>query len=361
MEILIVAAALLVAFSNGANDNLKGFATVWGSDTLSYRQALTLATVATIAGSLASLMLADTLVEGLSGKGLVPEVVVTTPFFMLSVAGGAAVTVLLATRLGLPISTTHALIGGLIGAGLGVPEGLVNWAPLANSFLAPMLVSPLLAAALSMLAHRLVGARVRQKDCACIVVHSLDAQLTGDGTVVRQLSMPSIVVDSPAACDQVDAAVKISVSRTQDRLHVLSAMSICFARSVNDTPKLTALLLAAHVLGMRLAVGTIAVAMVIGGLLLARRVAQTMSKRVSRLGHHEGLVANVVTALVVLFASKLGFPVSTTHVAVGAIAGVGASAQSLNWQTLRNVLLSWVATLPLAAGAAFVITRIAYG
>ena len=57
MESLLIAVALLVAFSNGANDNFKGFATVWGSDTLNYRQALTLATLATVAGSPASRML----------------------------------------------------------------------------------------------------------------------------------------------------------------------------------------------------------------------------------------------------------------------------------------------------------------
>jgi PiT family inorganic phosphate transporter len=62
MEWLLVAAALLVAFSNGANDNFKGFATVWGSQTLSYRQALGLATLATAAGSVASLTLANALV-----------------------------------------------------------------------------------------------------------------------------------------------------------------------------------------------------------------------------------------------------------------------------------------------------------
>jgi len=108
MEWFLIAAALFVVFSNGANDNFKGFATVWGSDTLNYRHALTLATLATVAGSLASLMLADTLLQQFSAKGLVPDVVAGAPLFIMSVASGAAATVFLATRLGFPVSTTMA-------------------------------------------------------------------------------------------------------------------------------------------------------------------------------------------------------------------------------------------------------------
>ncbi|MBI1834497.1 MAG: inorganic phosphate transporter, partial [Burkholderiales bacterium] len=100
MTWLIFIAALFVSFSNGANDNFKGFATVWGSDTLTYRRALSLATIATLAGSLTSLLLADTLVQQFSGKGLVPDTVASMPGFVFSVASGTAITVLLATRLG---------------------------------------------------------------------------------------------------------------------------------------------------------------------------------------------------------------------------------------------------------------------
>ena len=145
MEWLLFATALFIAFSNGANDNFKGFATVWGSDTLSYRRALTLATIATVLGSLVSLLLADGLVAQFSGKGLVPDALANTPAFILSVTFGAALTVFFATRLGLPISTTHALIGGLLGAGLGRSQALVNFDKLLNSFLLPLLLSPLLA------------------------------------------------------------------------------------------------------------------------------------------------------------------------------------------------------------------------
>ena len=145
----------------------------------------------------------------------------------------------------------------------------------------------------------------------------------------------------------MDTPLEAPVSRKLDRLHVLSAMAICFARGVNDTPKLAALLIAAHLLQASLSIVLVGLTMVLGGLLFGRQVAQTMSQRVTRLDQISGLAANLITATLVLFASKLGMPVSTTHVAVGSIAGVGASARTLDVRTLRNVLLSWVVTLQL--------------
>ena len=102
----------------------------------------------------------------------------------------------------------------------------------------------------------------------------------------------------------------------------------------------------------------IASVMALGGLLLARRVAETMSRRVTRMDSTQGLSANLITATLVLGASQFGLPVSTTHVSVGAIAGVGASSKTLNTAALRTILLSWVATLPMAAGLAWFTLRL---
>jgi PiT family inorganic phosphate transporter len=167
MEITLVGIALFLAFGNGANDNFKGFATVWGCGLLDYRRALVLATLATLAGSLLSLSLAQALAQALAaqftGRGLVPDTVAAAPTFMLHAAAGAALTVFAATRAGLPVSTTHALIGGLIGAGLAEPGGEMRYGALASLFLLPLLTSPLLAAALGMLASRWRRAPCRQR------------------------------------------------------------------------------------------------------------------------------------------------------------------------------------------------------
>lgn len=352
MEWLLVALALWVAFSNGANDNFKGFATLWGTQALSYGQALKWATIATVAGSLTSVFLAQTLIHQFSGSGLVPDAVVRSPLFMVSVASGAAITVFLATRLGFPVSTTHALIGGLVGAGLGLGKGEVHFATLTGGFLAPMLISPLVAAVLGALSFQLFRLRRTEHDCACVVPLS-SSLLEPQGAILSQSWVPGFVVASHDTCAPLATPMKWSISRGLEHLHFFSAMAICFARGVNDTPKLAALLLAAHQLGAQAAILAIVLVMALGGVLFARRVAETMSQRVTRMDPTQGIAANLITAFLVLFASKFGLPVSTTHVAVGSIAGVGASAKTIDWSSLRNILLSWVATLPLAAMVAW--------
>ena len=353
MEWLLIISALFMAFSNGANDNFKGFATVWGSNTLSYRAALTLATVATVAGSVAALFLAETLLVQFSGKGLVPDAIASSPAFITSVAFGAALTVSLATRLGLPVSTTHALIGGLIGAGLAQSIGVVHFDELISTFLLPLLLSPILAAVLGVAVYRLFSWRPIKADCAC-VVQTMQTPSPGSTAVFTKSYTPSkVVLATGADCDGLETQSRMSVSRGMDKPHIASALSICFARGVNDTPKLAALLVAANILNVKTSMLTIAAIMALGGVLFARKVAETMSQRMSHMNHAQGLGANLITAGLVLFASKFGMPVSTTHVSVGSIAGVGASANTLNWATLRGVLLSWLATLPLAALLAF--------
>src|SRR5689334_6173312 len=135
MTLLIILSVLLLAYTNGANDNFKGVATLFGSGTTNYRNALTWATITTAAGSLLALVLAGNLVNTFKGKGLVPDAITAEPGFLLAVSLGAALTVLLATRFGLPVSTTHALTGGLVGAGLLATGGHITWSALTSSFL----------------------------------------------------------------------------------------------------------------------------------------------------------------------------------------------------------------------------------
>src|SRR5205807_7608926 len=151
---LIVLAVLFVAYSNGANDNFKGVATLYGSGTCSYRQALAWATITTLAGSLLALYLAGGLVGSFKGKGLVPDGVSRQPAFLLAASLGAALTVLLATWTGLPVSTTHALTGGLVGAGL-LAAGDVHLGALGTSFVLPLLFGPVIALVLTLLLYPL--------------------------------------------------------------------------------------------------------------------------------------------------------------------------------------------------------------
>jgi len=350
MELLLIACALCVVYWNGANDNFKGFATVWGSRTLGYRQALILASLATAAGSLASWWLAGSLVQSFSGRGLVPDAVANAPHFLASVGAGAALTLIAATRLGLPVSTTHALVGGLAGAGAVFAPAQIAYRQLLDLFLLPLLLSPLLAASLAWLATRL-NRPVPESDCACVIAPA--PMLTPEGVTMKASGPVLLVAASTECAQQPGVTTGFSLSALATRTHVLSAALICFARGVNDTPKLAALLLAAQLVDAAGAGLAIALVMTAGGLLHSRRVAVTMSERVTPLTHARGLAANLITATLVLFASKFGYAVSTTHVSVGAIAGVGAGDGNVDWSVTRSIVLSWLATLPLAAALAW--------
>ena len=115
--VLLFCATLFLAYANGANDTFKGVATLYGSNTATFKTALWIGTIATLAGCLSSVFLAEALVKAFSGKGLVPDAVSASPHFLSAVAAGTASTVMLATVFGFPVSTTHALTGALVGAG----------------------------------------------------------------------------------------------------------------------------------------------------------------------------------------------------------------------------------------------------
>lgn len=103
--LVLVVAVLALALADGADDNMKGVATLFGSGTTDYKKALADATVTTFAGSLAAFVLARGLVAAFRGEGLVPPQLVAGPAFLAATTAGAAATVLLATRLGIPVST----------------------------------------------------------------------------------------------------------------------------------------------------------------------------------------------------------------------------------------------------------------
>src|SRR5436190_22917954 len=138
-------AVCFLAYSNGANDNFKGVASLFGSRTCSYKTAITWATLTTGAGSIAAIFLAQSLLKKFSAKGLVPDALTTQPEFLLAVALGAGATVILATLLGFPISTTHGITGALVGAGLVTGANSVNFAALGKNFVTPLLLSPVIA------------------------------------------------------------------------------------------------------------------------------------------------------------------------------------------------------------------------
>src|SRR5206468_12726336 len=118
-----------------------------GSRPCGNRTAIGWATLPPAAGSIAAIVLAQSLLKKFSGEGLVPDALTAQPEFLLAVALGAGATVILATLLGFPISTTHGLTGALVGAGIVTGAGDVNFGALGKNFVSPLLLAPLIAVA----------------------------------------------------------------------------------------------------------------------------------------------------------------------------------------------------------------------
>lgn len=348
---------MLLAYANGANDNFKGFATLWGSRIITYRVALTWSTIATIAGAMLSVYFADTLVANFSGKGLVPEELVGTSAFVLSVGLAAGLTVLFATFLGFPISTTHAIVGGLIGAGLIGSPVAVNLSKLSGTFVLPLLFSPVLAAMFSFSLYFLLRETrkvmgIKPELCLCLENNQwIPVQVTPSGCVSVMENSTLHVGTSAADCQRryMKTIFSIPLQVIIDKLHLVSAISICAARSINDAPKLAALLTTVHMVNANLSVLAIACGMAVGGIMNARKVAETMSKKLAVIQPIQGFSANLVTSFLVIFASNFGFPVSTTHVSVGTIFGVSSISGKANFSEFTKVIMSWIVTLPMAA------------
>lgn len=355
----------LLAYANGANDNFKGVATLFGSGTASYRRALLWATASTALGSVAALFLAQGLLEAFSGKGIVPMAVLSDSSLPLAVALSAGATVLLATRFGFPISTTHALIGALVGAGIVASPTGVSFAKLSSGFLLPLLTSPFLSFSASMALYpllRFIRGRfgIEQETCVCIgkAVVGVIPGTPGMEQALKAVSLPALTIGSEAVLRvrYRGSLMGVSAPELLDAAHYFSAGVVSFARGLNDTPKIAALLLVGQMLSPASAIVAVALAIAAGGLLSAGRVAETMSHRVTAMNAGQGFTANIVTGLLVVGASYVGMPVSTTHVSCGSLFGIGMATGQGRWKTVRQILLAWAITLPVAGilGAVFV-------
>lgn len=352
--------ACFLAYSNGANDNFKGVATLFGSGTTNYSSAIKWATITTFLGSVTAIFLAGVLVKNFSGKGLVPDALLLGPDFAISVALGAALTVFVATKVGMPISTTHSLVGALFGSGVVALGTSFNFAKLGSTFLVPLLVSPIMAGILSLILYFIFN-RLRSRlgftkeSCICVGKELVPLSFVSDNgstlNSVATLRGTVLKIDSQQNCMEVYQGqfLGFSMQRILDAAHFLSAGVVSFARGLNDTPKIAGLLLVVHAIKLEWGISAIAVAIALGGLLNAQKVGLTMSKKITSMNHGQGFTANLVTGLLVTTASIHGLPVSTTHVSVGSIFGIGTVTGKVNYRVVFNILLSWLLTLPVAA------------
>jgi PiT family inorganic phosphate transporter len=360
MSLVLVLLTLGLAFANGANDVSKGIATLVGSGTTKYRTAVAWGTAWTLAGGLAAAFLSQKLVATFSGKGFL----VNPPggnALLLSVACGAIGWLLFATRSGLPVSTTHALTGALCGAGLaaaGAPG--VAWAAVAKKVALPLALSPVISIVIVLILAPVALPVFRRAHSFCVCVERREPVPAATG-VALATPLPALNLVAASDCPP-ETLVRVGLL---DSLHWTSAGATSFFRGLNDTPKILALGLAATAGFGFSAFGfyaLVAVAMSLGSVVGGFRVTETLARKVTRISHDDGLLANLTTSALVSVASFWALPVSTTHVSSGAIIGIGAESKEsrLQWRTVREMLLAWVVTLPVAgllAALVYVVAR----
>ena len=363
-SLLTFALVLALGYANGTNDVSKAIATLVGSGVTNYRTAILWGTAWTVAGAGFATLVAGAMVKTFS-NGLLQTGTILSPTIALAILFGAMAWVLVASRTGLPVSTTHALTGAIVGTGLiaFAGEGLL-WPAIGKKIALPLLVSPLLAFGLSLLLHPAIRrtAATWGGSCLCLMpasraLFTVDAR--GSTRIVFQSTgFGQPVVAVPAQCDRAGLrGLTVGI----DTIHWLSSGLAAFARGTNDAPKIVAMLLLGSTTAtwpstwlQFSAFGGVAVAMGLGSYVGGLRVTEVLAEKVTRMDHAEGLTANLTTSTLVLCSGWLGLPVSTTHVSSSAIIGIGLlkGVTAVRWTTVRDMVLAWVITLPAAGGFA---------
>jgi len=312
--ILVVVLAILFEISNGWNDSANAIATVVSTRVLSPMQAVVLAAVMNAAGALVSTAVAKTIGSGIVDPAAVTSVVVAAALIAGFLWNGAM------TFMGLPVSASHALIGSLIGSGyaFGGME-ILNLSKLTTIFVA-LLISPLLGLLIGYLFMRGILALVGRHSPSSINRYAGKLQIFSSGFM--------------AFSHGSNDAQKVMGIIT------LSLFSGGFLSSL-DVPKWV-ILLCAGAMGLGTAMG-------------GWRVIKTLGVQMLKLEPVHGFAAETSATAVILGASLLGLPVSTTHVVSSTIMGVGATQRlsAVRWGVAGKIVLAWVFTLPACFILAF--------
>ena len=385
--------ALYMAWAIGANDVANAMGTSVGSGALTVGGAIIVAAVLEFAGAfLAGGHVTDTVRKGMLDLSMVTREQLV--YGMLGSLAAAGTLLVVATRFGLPISTTHSIVGAIVGFGaIAVGVDAVKWGKIAQIVLS-WVTSPLLAGVIAFFIFQITRIKVLDKPDPVAQIRKLgpvffffvffiiglvtlfkglkplklDLNLTQSlfGSVALGLIGAAIGAFFIRRVDLGEENPKHRFSRVERIfvvLQILTACAIAFAHGSNDVANSIGPLAAiSHaVQGMdlgskapvepwMLAIGGIGI--VIGLATWGYRVMETIGKKITELTPSRGFAAELAAATTIVVASRLGIPISTTHTLVGAVLGVGLARGigALDLRVVGKILASWVATLPLAAG-----------
>jgi PiT family inorganic phosphate transporter len=313
--ILVIGITLLFEISNGWNDSANAIATVVSTRVLTPLQAVLLAAFMNVAGAFFSTAVAKTIGKGIVNPSDITQMVVAAALLAGFVWNGAM------TFFGLPVSASHALIGGIIGAGVAHMGGYdqLNMAGLTKIFVA-LFTSPVIGIFF--------------------------------GYLFMKVLIRFFCNISPG-----------TLNKHFGRLQIISASFMAFSHGSNDAQKGMGVITLALVSGGYLSsldvplwvILMCALAMGLGTALGGWRVIKTLGHQMLKLQPVHGFAAETSATAIILGASSLGLPVSTTHVITTCIMGVGATKRlsAVRWGVARKIVLAWIFTLPMCIGLAW--------
>ena len=384
--------AFYMAWAIGANDVANAMGTSVGSGALTVGGAIIVAAIFEFAGAfLAGGHVTDTVRKGMLDMSLLGREQLI--YGMMASLASAGTLLIGATRFGLPISTTHAIVGAIVGFGaVAIGIDAVNWPKVLQISLS-WITSPLLAGVIAFAIFHLIRSTILNKSNPVHQIRKygpaffffvffiiglvtlfkglkhinldLDLMEALAGSVVLGLIGAGIgaffirrvqigEADPDHRFDQVERIFVV--------LQILTACAIAFAHGSNDVANAIGPLAAivnavenvdltakAPVAPWMLAIGGLGI--VIGLATWGYRVMETVGKKITELTPSRGFAAQLAAASTIVLASRLGIPISTTHTLVGAVLGVGLARgiTALDLRVVGNILASWIATLPIAA------------
>jgi PiT family inorganic phosphate transporter len=348
LVLIVILAALIFEYINGFHDAANAIATVVSTKVLTPRQAIALAAAGNLLGALMGTAVAATI-----GKGLVDASVISTTT-ILDALIAAIIWGLFTWWLGLPSSSSHALIGGLCGAALAAsgldwsvlkwdefPPGAAHHAGLWPKVIVPMVLSPLvgffgglLVMFLILLLFRRVTPHQAKTWFGKLQIASASFMALSHGSNDAQKTMGII-------------ALTLFTATTAGTFEGLPAW-LHFLRTPEFAVAKWNSLLCAGVMALGTAGG-------------GWRIIRTMGHKMVKLQPVHGFAAETTAAGIIHFASSLGIPVSTTHVISTSIMGVGATKRvsAVKWGIIHRIVWAWVLTLPTAALLAYAVHHIA--
>ncbi len=351
----VIFVALLFTYTNGFHDTANAIATVVGTKVLTPRQAIILATITNLLGAMIGAAVAKTIASGLVDSNLIPADFASP---MLICALIAAISWNLVTwYFGMPSSSSHALVGGLVGAAIAAAHG--NWSAV------------IWVKAPAVGAHWWTGGGILYK----VVIPMIISPVLG--FLIAFFLMGFLYV-------ALKQARPVSVSRNFGKLQLVSSAYMGFSHGTNDAQKTMGIIALALVAATK--AGTFdqlpgwlaflktvepspgnplvialwikvlcALTMAAGTALGGWRIIRTLGHKLVKLQPVHGFAAETAGATVLLGTAMMGMPVSTTHVITSSIMGVGTAKRwgALKWPVVERIIWAWIMTLPVTAIIAY--------